>query len=30
MNSRAERVYIEGAEVYRWEDGAGHVVERFV
>jgi imidazolonepropionase-like amidohydrolase len=29
VNSRAERVYIEGAEVYRWESGEGHVVERF-
>ncbi|WP_295117460.1 amidohydrolase [uncultured Leifsonia sp.] len=28
VNSRAEHVFIEGAEVYRWEDGAGHVVER--
>jgi len=28
VNSRAERVFIQGAEVYRWEDGAGHVVER--
>lgn len=28
VNSRAERVFIDGAEVYRWEDGAGHVVER--
>jgi imidazolonepropionase-like amidohydrolase len=28
VNSRAERVFIEGAEVYRWEDGRGHVVER--
>ncbi|WP_285116875.1 amidohydrolase [Leifsonia sp. fls2-241-R2A-40a] len=28
VNSRAERVYIGGAEVYRWEDGRGHVVER--
>lgn len=28
VNSRAERVFIEGAEVYRWEDGAGVVVER--
>ena len=28
VNSRAERVYIEGTEVYRWEDGAGRVVER--
>lgn len=28
VNSRAERVFIEGAEVYRWEDGAGRVVER--
>jgi imidazolonepropionase-like amidohydrolase len=28
VNSRAERVFIEGAEVYRWEDGSGHVVER--
>jgi imidazolonepropionase-like amidohydrolase len=28
VNSRAERVFIGGAEVYRWEDGAGHVVER--
>ncbi len=29
VNSRAEVVYIEGAEVYRWENGEGHVVERF-
>ncbi|WP_374010642.1 amidohydrolase [Leifsonia sp. LS-T14] len=28
VNSRAERVFIGGAEVYRWEDGQGHVVER--
>ncbi|WP_426521131.1 amidohydrolase [Diaminobutyricibacter sp. McL0618] len=28
VNSRAERVFIEGAEVYRWADGRGHVVER--
>ncbi|QNE34233.1 amidohydrolase [Leifsonia shinshuensis] len=28
VNSRAEHVFIDGAEVYRWEDGAGHVVER--
>jgi len=28
VNSRAERVFIEGAEVYRWADGTGHVVER--
>jgi imidazolonepropionase-like amidohydrolase len=28
VNSRAERVFIGGAEVYRWEDGAGRVVER--
>lgn len=28
VNSRAEQVFIDGAEVYRWEDGAGHVVER--
>jgi len=28
VNSRAERVFIDGAEVYRWEDGAGVVVER--
>jgi imidazolonepropionase-like amidohydrolase len=28
VTSRAERVLIGGAEVYRWEDGAGHVVER--
>src|SRR6478752_4411475 len=28
VNSRAERVYIGGAEVYRFEDGRGHVVER--
>ncbi|MEY9953580.1 amidohydrolase [Leifsonia sp. EB34] len=28
VNSRAELVVIDGAEVYRWEDGAGHVVER--
>ncbi|WP_143466071.1 amidohydrolase [Leifsonia sp. NCR5] len=28
VNSRAERVFIEGTEVYRWEDGAGVVVER--
>lgn len=28
VNSRAERVFIGGSEVYRWEDGAGRVVER--
>lgn len=28
VNSRAERVFIGGAEVYRWQDGAGRVVER--
>ncbi|NEN06497.1 amidohydrolase [Diaminobutyricibacter tongyongensis] len=28
VNSRAERVFIEGAEVYRWVDGRGQVVER--
>jgi imidazolonepropionase-like amidohydrolase len=28
VNSRAERVYINGTEVYRFEDGRGHVVER--
>jgi imidazolonepropionase-like amidohydrolase len=28
VNSRAERVFIDGAEVYRWENGAGTVVER--
>ena len=28
VKSRAERVFIEGAEVYRWADGQGHVVER--
>ncbi|WP_223695222.1 amidohydrolase [Leifsonia poae] len=28
VNSRAEQVFIEGAEVYRWEGGHGHVVER--
>lgn len=28
VNSRAERVFIDGAEVYRWEDGAGRVTER--
>ena len=28
VNSRAERVFIGGAEVYRWEDGQGRVVER--
>jgi imidazolonepropionase-like amidohydrolase len=28
VNSRAERVFIGGAEVYRWADGAGRVVER--
>ncbi|WP_431221186.1 amidohydrolase [Leifsonia xyli] len=28
INSRAERVFIGGAEVYRWEDGRGQVVER--
>lgn len=28
VTSRAERVYISGEEVYRWEDGAPHVVER--
>ncbi|WP_150308964.1 amidohydrolase [Planctomonas psychrotolerans] len=26
--SRAERVFIEGVEVYRWSDGRGRVVER--
>ena len=28
VNSRAERVFIEGAEVYRWADGRAQVVER--
>ncbi len=28
VTSRAERVYISGEEVYRWEDGAPRVVER--
>ncbi|MGO4300108.1 amidohydrolase [Leifsonia sp. RAF41] len=28
VNSRAERVFIGGAEVYSWEDGQGRVVER--
>ncbi|SEA83702.1 amidohydrolase [Leifsonia sp. 21MFCrub1.1] len=28
VNSRAERVFIGGAEVYRFEDGRGQVVER--
>ncbi|ANF30785.1 amidohydrolase [Leifsonia xyli] len=28
VNSRAERVFIQGAEVYRFEDGQGQVVER--
>ncbi|MGN7798936.1 amidohydrolase [Leifsonia sp. 22587] len=28
VNSRAERVFIQGAEVYRFEDGQGRVVER--
>ncbi|SDH31722.1 Imidazolonepropionase [Leifsonia sp. 98AMF] len=28
VNSRAERVYINGTEVYRFEDGRGQVVER--
>lgn len=28
VNSRAETVFISGVEVYRWEDGRGHVVER--
>jgi hypothetical protein len=28
VNSRAEHVYIEGAEVYRWEGDHGVVVER--
>ena len=28
VTSRAERVYIGGAEVFRWEDGQGRVVER--
>ncbi|GAA1443959.1 amidohydrolase [Leifsonia poae] len=28
VNSRAERVFIEGAEVYRWEGDHGVVVER--
>ena len=28
VNSRAERVFISGVDVYRWEDGLGHVVER--
>jgi imidazolonepropionase-like amidohydrolase len=28
VNSRAEQVFIEGAEVYRWESGEGRVVER--
>ncbi|WP_313541741.1 amidohydrolase [Leifsonia aquatica] len=28
VNSRAERVFIEGTEVYSWADGVGRVVER--
>ena len=28
VNSRAERVLISGVEVYRWENGSGHVTER--
>ena len=28
VNSRAERVLISGVEVYRWENGSGHVAER--
>ncbi|WP_348787764.1 amidohydrolase [Leifsonia sp. NPDC080035] len=28
VNSRAEHVFIDGTEVYRWEDGAGRVTER--
>ncbi|HEV7811617.1 MAG TPA: amidohydrolase [Leifsonia sp.] len=28
VNSRAERVFIDGVEVYRWEGDHGHVVER--
>jgi imidazolonepropionase-like amidohydrolase len=28
VNSRAERVFIDGREVYYWEDGHGHVIER--
>jgi imidazolonepropionase-like amidohydrolase len=28
VNSRAERVFIDGVEVYRWEADHGHVVER--
>jgi imidazolonepropionase-like amidohydrolase len=28
VNSRAERVFIDGTEVYRWQDGAPHVTER--
>ena len=28
VNSRAERVLISGVEVYRFENGSGHVVER--
>jgi imidazolonepropionase-like amidohydrolase len=28
VNSRAERVLISGTEVYRWENGAAHIVER--
>ena len=28
VNSRAELVFIDGAEVYRWENGHGAVVER--
>ena len=28
VNSRAERVFIDGEEVYRWADGHGTVVER--
>ena len=28
VNSRAEHVFIDGTEVYRWEDGAPHVTER--
>ncbi|WP_314149753.1 amidohydrolase, partial [uncultured Leifsonia sp.] len=28
VNSRAERVFIDGTEVYRWHDGAPHITER--
>jgi imidazolonepropionase-like amidohydrolase len=28
VNSRAERVFIDGREVYYWADGHGHVIER--